>query len=260
VTSPDASTSPGTLERRRADPRLPAYLIAGFGALITAIATGRHELAALGAPFLALAAIGLADRRPPNVRTSIALDAERMIEGDEVGGAAHIDWDGVAVVDVMLSGLHGVTAVEPAPVVGWSLAAGRGPITLPFTLVARSWGIHDVGTLWVRVRRRGGMLVWERKLSPGPTIRVLPTPLRLDRLLRPAEPRAVAGMHLSRFREVGRAVGQPVLLQLVARQQQLDARARGDGLEPLEPLADPLAPAVRDHGRAADGLTRRLRR
>jgi uncharacterized protein (DUF58 family) len=189
--------------RRRADPRLPAYLVAGFGALVAAIATGQHELAALGAPFVALAAVGLLDRKPAGLRGSVELHAERAIEGDVIDGVATVEWEGEAEVDVVLADLRGVEAADPAPVAGWSLTPGRGPVSLPFRLRARSWGVHEVATLWVRVRRPGALLVWEQKLAAAPTLRILPTPLRLDRLLKPAEPRAVAGMHLSRSRGHG---------------------------------------------------------
>lgn len=205
-TSVGATSSPAgrsAAGRLRADPRLPAYLIAGFGALVAAIVTGRHELAALGAPFIALAAIGLGDRKPAGLTAKVMLRGERVIEGDLVEGEAVFDWDGEAEVDVMLTGCHGVTPVDPAPVVGWSLNARRGPVTLPFRLRAQAWGKHDVGTLWVQVRRPGGLLIREQKLASGSTLRVLPTPLRLNRLFKPAEPRAVAGTHISRFRGQG---------------------------------------------------------
>lgn len=189
--------------RRRADPRLSAYLVAGFGALVAAIATGNHDLAALGAPFVALAAIGVVGRKPATLAGEVTVDGTRVIEGDLVEGEAYIDWDGEAEVDAMLAGGRGVTPVDPTPVVGWSLKAGRGPATLSFRFRARSWGVHDLGTLWIRVRRPGGLLVREQKLASAPTLRVLPAPLRIGRLLKPAEPRAVAGMHLSRFRGHG---------------------------------------------------------
>jgi uncharacterized protein (DUF58 family) len=189
--------------RLRADPRLPAYLIGGFGALIAAIATGRHELAAVGAPFLVLVALGLIDRRPPRIAGSITLSTHRVMEGDVVEGEAVVEWDGLADVDMMLADLRGVAPVGTAAVIGWSLATQAGPVTLPFQLRAESWGAHGVGTLWVRARRPGGLVIREQKLAAAPTLRVLPAPLRLDRLLRPAEPRAIAGVHRSMFRGHG---------------------------------------------------------
>lgn len=202
--SPPADSRTGLQEGHwRSDPRLPAYLLAGFGGLVAAIATGRPELAALGAPFLALAAAGLPRRRPVGLRGEVRVSGPRALEGDLVEGEAHVDWDGEAEIDVRMTGWRGVTPVDPAPVVGWSLPAGPGPVTLPFRMRAQSWGNHELGTLWVRVRRPGDLLVWEEKLAPAPGLRVLPGPLPLDRLLKPAEPRAIAGMHVSRLRGRG---------------------------------------------------------
>ena len=189
--------------RRRADPRLPAYVVAGFGGLILAIATGQRELAALGAPFLALAALGLFPREPGGIRGEVRLQESLATEGDVVEGEVSVEWEEVAEVDVILAGWRGVTPVDPAPVVGWSLPPGKGPVTLPFRLQARSWGVHDLGALWVRARRPGSFAWREQKLAPAPTLRVLPTTLRLSRMLKPAEPRAIAGMHLARLRGHG---------------------------------------------------------
>lgn len=189
--------------RRRADPRLPAYLVAGLGALLAAIATGRHELVALGAPFIALVAAGLAHRDRPGLRGEVSIHADRAIEGDLVEGTVTVAWDGEAEVDVVLAGWRGIAPVEPPSVVGWSLPSGRGPVTLPFTVRARSWGAHDLGSLWVRAHRPGGLVVTESVVARAPTLRVLPSALRLERLLKPAEPHAIAGMHLSRFRGNG---------------------------------------------------------
>lgn len=187
----------------RSDPRLPGYLVAGFGGLLAALVTGQPEFAALGAPFAVLAAAGLRRGGPVNVRGRVSLDGTRVLEGDLLKGEVRIEWNEEAEVDVRLAGWRGVRPVDPAPVVGWSLPPGAGPAALPFRLRARAWGDHDLGTLWVRVRRSGSLLVWEQELARAPRLRVLPSPLRLDRLLHPAEPRAVAGMHLSRLRGRG---------------------------------------------------------
>jgi len=189
--------------RRRPDPRLAPYLIAGFAPLFVAIATGRHELAALGAPFLALAVMGLVGWEPGRLRGGVTVGAERAIEGDVVEGTVDVDWDGVAEVNVVLHGWRGVAPLDPAPELRWSLPAGRGPVTLPFRLRARAWGAHELGSVWVRARRPGGLLMRERKLADAPPLRVLPNPLRLNHLLKPAEARAFAGAHVSRLRGHG---------------------------------------------------------
>lgn len=191
------------LARRRADPRLPAYLIGGFGALLAAIALGSGEIAAVGAPLLALAAAGLAPRRLGPIAGSIEVGDDPVIEGATIEGVVTVEWSGVAEVDVMIDGWQGVTPDDPEPFVAWALPAGTGPARLAFRMKAETWGAHDLGTLWVRARRPGALTFEERRLGSTPTIRVLPSPLRLDRLLKPAEPRAVAGVHLSRLRGPG---------------------------------------------------------
>ncbi len=181
----------------RADPRLTGYLLAAFAALIASIFTGRAEVAATAAPFAALAALGLADRRPPAVTGRIVLLHERVLEGDEVHGQVQLDWAGVAELDVLVTPLPGVDLVDPAPVLGWTLSAQRGPVALGFTVKARAWGRHTLGPVHVRARRRGGLAVWEEVVAGGASLRVLPSPLRLDRLLRPRAPRRLGRASLA---------------------------------------------------------------
>ncbi|NNM34535.1 MAG: hypothetical protein HKO53_15760, partial [Gemmatimonadetes bacterium] len=192
--------APSRLEpaRTRPDPRLPGYLLAGLGALVAAVASGRPEFAALAAPFLTLAAAGLANRDHHEATGSASFEQRLVFEGDAIRGTIRADWSGVAAVDLVLAGSRGVEPVEPTPATGWSLPAGTGPVTRAFQLRATSWGIHDMGTLWIRLRRPGGLVFWEQKLAKAPSVRVLPRPQRLKRLLRPAEPRTVSGFHLSR--------------------------------------------------------------
>lgn len=191
------------LHRRRSDPRLPAYLVAGFGALFYGLVTSQPELAALGAPFLTLLVLGLADRRPAALSARVDLVSQRAMAGDVLKGTVTVRWDGEAEVDVMLDGWRGVEAIAPAPVIGWSLHGSGSERTLPFEVRATSWGVHDIGTLWVRVRRPGSFVIDEHRFTETPTVRVLPDALRIGRLLKPAEPRAVSGMHLARHRGQG---------------------------------------------------------
>ncbi|MEQ9401170.1 MAG: DUF58 domain-containing protein [Longimicrobiales bacterium] len=195
--------APADRGRRRPDPRLPAYLVAGLGALIVAVATGRYEVAALGAPFVLLLAVGVAPRPPVRARGQVRMATARVMEGDEFAGEVLLDWDGEAEIDVALAGWRGVTPVEPLPAPVWALPAVRGPVRLEFRLRATSWGVHDLGDVWVRVRRPGGFVFQEYRVARAPTLRVLPTALRLSRLLHPSEPRAIAGMHPTRFRGAG---------------------------------------------------------
>ncbi len=202
-TATGAGTGQATARPWRADPRLLGYLGAAGACLVGTLITGRAELAAIGAPFAALTLLGLVDRRPLRLRATAAVDAPRVLEGDEVTGSVTLDWDGEAIVDVLFDRLPGVVAVDPAPVLAWSLPAATGPVELFFRVRAETWGRHELGRVHARARRPGGLLTWESPLCPGPTVRVLPRPLHLDALLKPSEPRTVAGAHLARVRGPG---------------------------------------------------------
>ncbi|TVP79271.1 MAG: DUF58 domain-containing protein [Gemmatimonadales bacterium] len=198
-----ASGAPRVPGRWSVDPRLPAWVVAGFGGLLAAVATGRWEFAVLGTPFLVLGALGLVGRRPPLVEGRVEVSSTRILEGDVLEGALLLDWDGEAQVDAVLSGIRGLEQVEPVGAAAWSLPAGEGPVRLRFRLEGRAWGTHDTGTPRVRIRRPGGLVVREVRMRPGPRVKVLPGARRLDQLLRPAEPRAVSGVHVSRRRGEG---------------------------------------------------------
>lgn len=193
-----------SLRRIRPDPRVSAYLVGGYGALLAAMATGYGELAALGAPLLALAAVGLAPRDDPAPTGRVDVHGSaQALEGDRVGGAVHLTWTGTAEVEVVVSGGRGIRALTPPRALRWTLPAGSGPVRLPFEVEASSWGVQRLGTLWVRTRVPGSFQTVEHRIAEAPTLRVLPSSGRLSRLLRPAEPRTVAGLHLARLRGPG---------------------------------------------------------
>ncbi len=188
--------------RTRADPRLGGYLAAGLGGLLGAVVLGVPSLAALGAPFLALSARGLAPRRPFHARGSLTLDATRVIEGETVECELTVEWEGEAEVEALVADLRGVGPDDEGDALLWAVEGADG-LTRRFRLRARAWGTHRPASLWVRLRRPGSLRVQEQRVALAPALRVLPDSVRLDRLLRPPEPRAVAGAHLSRLRGSG---------------------------------------------------------
>lgn len=197
-------TSPGSEHSvLRSDPRLASYLVVGLATLLFATVTGQASLATLGAPFLVLAVWGLTRPPPGGLKGHVELAAQRAIEESDIEGEIHVDWEGEAEVDVILAGARGVRPVDPEPATAWSLPLGRGPVVLPFKVRAAHWGSHDLGSVWIRARSPGGMVFREQRVATTQTLRVLPTPLRLARLLQPIEPHAVSGTHLSRLRGQG---------------------------------------------------------
>lgn len=186
--------APVALPARR-DGRLVPYLTIGAGALVLALVTGRPALVALAVPFVLALGFGLVRTGPLPVTARLTVDATRLLEGDEVRGVVDLDWAGRLDVEVLLRTPAGLVPVAPAR---WTLPATTGPVRLPVVLRADLWGRHTAGELWVRARAPRGLLVWQGRVAVGPPLRVLPRVERLNRLLDPAESRAVAGVHRSR--------------------------------------------------------------
>lgn len=191
MSAPDERSVP--LAPRR-DGRLLPYLSIAAGALVMALVTGRPALVALAAPFLVVLGFGLARTGPLRVSARLAVDATQMLEGDQVRGEIALDWTGRLDLEVLLRTPDGIVALTPAR---WALTAATGPVRLPVVLRADHWGRHPVGEIWVRARAPRGLLVWQGRVAAGPSLRVLPQVERLNRLLDPAESRAVAGVHRS---------------------------------------------------------------
>lgn len=179
------------------DGRLLPFAIIALGALTGALVMGQPVLAALAAPFALALALGLRRAGPVDVTARMILDTDQVLEGDVVTGHILLDWDGAFGADVMLHRLRGVAPIGD-DTLSWSLPAATGPITLPVRLRATQWGLHQVGEVWVRLDTRFGLVCWTGNVVTGPSLRVLPGAERLNRLLDPAESRAVWGAHRSR--------------------------------------------------------------
>ncbi len=179
------------------DGRLLPYSLVALGGLILALVMGQSGLAALAFPFAVAVALGLRRTRPVQVTARITLDSDQVLEGDLVTGRVVLEWDGAFKADVMLHRLRGV-APAGTSALSWSHPAAGRRVEIPIELRATQWGLHQVGELWVRLDARFALLCWTGNVVSGPTLRVLPGVERLNRLLDPAESRAVWGAHRSR--------------------------------------------------------------
>ncbi len=184
----------------RATPRLTAYLVLTALGLLGALASRRAELVVLAAPFALVLAAGLT-RRPPGVRAAFRLDADRMLEGDEVAGELVVASDrSLASLEAVLALPHGVDA-DGAPPQAFPLDAGEER-AIPVALRAR-WGSWTVGDVRLRARDHFGVVEWEARVPQPRTLRVYPRPERLRRLLSPAFTQAATGNELARVRAEG---------------------------------------------------------
>src|SRR6266849_2814454 len=99
--------------RRSAAPKLGAYAgLAGLG-LLAALVLGRPLLVALAAPFALVVAAGLILGEDPGLRTSIRIDSERVLEGDEVELELELHAEhGLSRLDVLVRIPEGLSVEE----------------------------------------------------------------------------------------------------------------------------------------------------
>ncbi len=187
----------------RISPRLVPYLVLGGGGLLLALLLGRPEAAALGLPFLAAALAGVLFAAVPELRASVALSAERVVEGEtvdlelEVTSTREIPW-----LQVQLVLPTGLAAEERDPV-SWRLDEGR-PRRLRLRLRVARWGVHPVGQVLVRARDGLGFFAFEAVLPDDRVLRAYPREEALRRAIRPRDTQAFLG------NEVARAAGEGI--------------------------------------------------
>jgi len=188
---------------RYASPKLAAYAGLSAVGLLTALVFARPELVALTAPFLLALAGGLALATPPRLSVGVHLDAERALEGDEVG--AHIVVESSTPVDrldLYLALPDGVELADGRNPVGLRLAAGERR-ELEFTLRAERWGGHVLGPAYARAHDPLGFLAWETTAPTRPELRTYPREDVLRRILQPRNTQVFSGNEVARTKGEG---------------------------------------------------------
>ena len=192
--------------RRRPEPRLVAYGLAAVAGVVATIVLGRSSLLVVAIPFVVVAALGTADRRPPVRAVTAAITPTRTTQGDVVTATVRIEAEGPARHDVLLVPDPGWRPADDDALVagGVHLTAGADRrFERTVSLEAAAWGRRTLGTLHVRSRRPWGLLVWDTVVPLVAEVRVLPVTTRLSQLLPPADPGGLAGPHRSRARGSG---------------------------------------------------------
>jgi uncharacterized protein (DUF58 family) len=190
---------------RHGTARLTAYGTVTVIGLFAAIVSGRAELAALAAPFALLFVGGLVLAETPTIHGRLALDAERVMEGDTVAATVTLTTDiAVARVEVLVPLTGAVAVDEPAAgTLAWSGASAMFVAGVPARIRPTAWGLVRVGPVWVRAHGPLGLVRWEGASDAVHVVRTLPGAATLRALVRPSEPRAIAGSHLARARGDG---------------------------------------------------------
>src|SRR5262249_38763475 len=154
--------------------------------LFAAIVTGRAELAAVAAPFALIFAAGLVLAESPTVTATLRVDAERVLEGDELGVDVVVATDiTVAHLEVLVP-VTGAVAVTDPPhgTLAWSGSSAPFAEGVSGRMEAATWGLVRVGPGWVRVHGPLGLVRWEGSFGAAAPVRVLPGAGTLRTLVR----------------------------------------------------------------------------
>ncbi|HEU0129640.1 MAG TPA: DUF58 domain-containing protein [Mycobacteriales bacterium] len=169
--------------------------------LVAGVATGRAELVSVGAAAAALLGYGLL-RRPATVAATLAVSADRTVEGERVGVTVTVTATGAvesATVNVVLP--PGVTVAEGAAAATVAVPAG-GSREVTLLVAPRRWGVYEIGPAIVTTYAAGRLL--GGSVTTGTeTLRVLP---REEEFRAPEShpfTRALAGAHPARVSGAG---------------------------------------------------------
>jgi uncharacterized protein (DUF58 family) len=184
-------------------PKLASYAALSGAGLLTALVTARPELVALTAPFLLALAAGLALATPPRLSLGVELDADRALEGDDVGArfVLHSPTP-VDRLDLYVRLPDGIEVRSGNNPVALRLRAGERRV-LELELRAARWGGHVLGPAYARAHDPLGLLVWETKAETHPAIRVYPREDVLRRVLQPRETQVFTGNEVARSKGEG---------------------------------------------------------
>ena len=199
----------------RRSPKLVLYgALAGVFFLL-ALVLSRPELAALGAPFALVLVVGLSMPRPSAVEVSLAVQRERVLEGDEIEAELSVRPAGPAGA----AGAAGAAARIPALYLGLVLppgvkpAAGESTLVLaleqgeerriPLRLIVDHWGGYRLGDAVWRTSDAAGLAFMDGYSRGASPLHVYPRTERLRALIAPLEAQLFAGNRVSRARGEG---------------------------------------------------------
>jgi uncharacterized protein (DUF58 family) len=184
-------------------PRGAAYAALAGLALLAALVVGRAELVAVAAPFAVAAAAARLLAREPKLTAAVALEHDRVVEGDEVTIRIDVGSEtGVARTDLLLLLPPELTVVDGFNPVAIRLGR-REQRTLELRVACNRWGGHDVGRIRFRTRDALGLHTREGALGRLLALRVYPRAEDLRALLPPLETQVFVGNQVSRLKGEG---------------------------------------------------------
>ena len=187
----------------RRSPKLVIYGAFAATVFVLALALGRPELAALGAPFALVLVLGLATAGPARAEVLFEVARERVLEGDEVeAGVVVRASSGTPALYLSLSLPEGIRAVEGETT--WVLALRAGEERrVPVPLVGDRWGGYRLGDVLWRVSDGAGLRFTDVRAPGHAPLQVFPGIERLSTLIAPSETQPFAGNRVARTRGEG---------------------------------------------------------
>lgn len=188
---------------RAASPRLEGYAIVVATGLLAALALRRPELAIVAAPFALVLAIGMRPAAAPRVDALFALEAERVVEGEEIGATVAIRTEtAVDRLELLLVLPREVEVIGGEDAFALRLRAGDER-SIAFKLRCRRWGIYNLGEIELRIRDPLRVVVWERTIAGEHRLNAYPTTESLERILPPRETQVFTGSEVARTKGDG---------------------------------------------------------
>jgi uncharacterized protein (DUF58 family) len=182
----------------QATAKLHGYTAFGALALVAALLLRRGELAAVGAPFLLVAAVALVRSTPVHIAATAALDTDRALEGDVVTVSVEMRSDAALPhVELHLPLPPALRVVDGAATVATTLHADESR-TVRWRVRCDRFGVHALSE--VRLRRHGplSLVVRDVRVPLPRAVRVYPHPERLSAALAPLQTQMRSGNRRSR--------------------------------------------------------------
>lgn len=188
---------------RTGSPRLLGFAALAAIGLVGALAIRRPELAIVAAPFALLIAIGTRASRDPGVAVDLTLEADRTLEGVEVGATVEISADrAIDRLEILVELPDGVELADGSRARAMRLRAGESR-EHELGVRCTRWGVFDLGRVDIRARDTFRFVTWENSVERPHRIKAYPGPVTLHRLLAPLETQAFAGSDVARVKGEG---------------------------------------------------------
>lgn len=179
----------------RPTPALVRACLLGLGGVSLGIVLGQEVLAVLGAPFVVLAATGLAGRPRRSPQVAAHLDHRRLHEGQ--GATSRLDVDDLAGIEHVTRVASHAAHVAASPTYGAvGSLADEGLPTIDFS--PRRWGRRAVGAERVALTSPWAGWRWGPVHLPETSLVVLPRTAPYDTRAEVPQPDGLVGRHRSR--------------------------------------------------------------